>query len=270
MNARMPDIAVIVVVYNKLHPQCLPTLRRVIERTKLKVDVVVVDNASPNLDVAALVTKAYPQAHLIVCRLNRGFGSACNRGAKGFKAGTYFFLNPDTILTDDALFEQLHAFIKRYPKVGIVAPRTHYLDGSLQETCRRFPAWHMPIARRTRLMAPHRGKRYVDEFLMKDFDHEAERMVDWVQGSAIMIDAALFREIGGFDERFFMYFEDVDLCRRCWERGRPVYYLPSGTIAHEYTQGSAKVSGPLAGLVTNRLARAHVQSWLRYLSKWGL
>lgn len=269
MSVAPLDIAVVVVVYNKLHPTCLSSLKCVAERSSLSIGVVVVDNASPNLDVAMLTKEAYPKAHLVVCRKNHGFGRACNRGARVLNASYTFFLNPDTFLKDDALFDTLHGFMKRYPKVGMTAPCTHYLNGTLQETCRRFPAWHMPIVRRTTLSSRARGLRYINAFLMKDFDHTSERMVDWVQGSAMMIETALFFDIGGFDERYFMYFEDVDLCRNCWERGRPVYYLPSVAIAHEYTQGSAKVAGPVVGLLSNRLARAHVQSWLQYLSKWG-
>lgn len=269
MSVASLDIAVVVVVYNKLHPACLTSLKRAVESSPLSIGVVVVDNASPNLDVATMTKEAYPQAHIVVCQKNHGFGGGCNRGARVLNASYTFFLNPDTYLSDDALFDALHGFMRRYPIVGMTAPRTHYLDGTLQETCRRFPAWHMPLVRRTALASKTRGQRYIRDFLMKDFDHVTERMVDWVQGSAMMIETALYFDIGGFDERYFMYFEDVDLCRNCWERGRPVYYLPSVAMTHEYTQGSAKVAGPVAGLLSNRLARAHVQSWLRYLSKWG-
>ena len=158
------DIAVIVVVYNKLHPACLTSLKRVVELSPLSIEVVVVDNASPNLDVATMTHEAYPKAHLIVCRKNHGFGRACNRGARVLNASYLFFLNPDTFLTNDTLFDALHGFMKRYPKVGMTAPRTHYLDGTLQETCRRFPAWHMPLVRRTALASRTRGQQYVNDF----------------------------------------------------------------------------------------------------------
>ena len=103
---------------------------------------------------------------------------------------------------------------------------------------------------------------------MEDFSHDRRRMVDWVQGSAFMIDGALFDELGGFDERFWMYFEDIDLCRRSWRAGRPVYYLPDVELFHAYGKESDQGAGVVENVLKNRKARTHIMSWLKYSWKW--
>lgn len=264
------DVAVVVVVYNQLRDDCLPSLRRVIASSPLRVRAVVVDNASPTVDVASMVRAQLPQAVTVVRRDNAGFGAGSNDGARALCARAYLFLNPDTRMDDARMIDTLYAFLQRYERVGVVAPRTRYFDGSVQETCRRFPLWYLPFARRTAFASSPRGQVFERRFLMGDFDHATARMVDWVQGSAMMVRGELFHDMGGFDARYFMYFEDVDLCRQSWERGRPVYYVPDAEVLHAYAKDSARETGVVRGLMRNRLARAHVASWLRYIWKWGV
>ena len=125
-----------------------------------------------------------------------------------------------------------------------------------------------PLIQRTSIIDEKKAAAHRREFLMEDFGHHKRRLVDWVQGSAFMIDGALFHELGGFDERYFMYFEDVDLCRQCWVRGRPVYYLPEAVMYHAYAKDSAKGTGMLNQILHNRQTQAHITSWIKYLLKW--
>ncbi len=264
------DVAIIMVVYNGVHADCLPSLRRAIDQAPCSTRVVVLDSASPDFDTEGFVQTHMPEAVTIACDRNVGFGRGCNRAAREVPARAYFFLNPDTALPDTEVIGALWTFLQRYPQAGIAAPRVCYMDGRLQETCRRFPEWYMPLMQRTRLADTERGARYRAEFLMQDVDRDHARPVDWVQGSAFMMDGDLFQSIGGFDERYFMYYEDVDLCRMCWERGRAVYYLPHTAVSHVYGQGSAKERGIFKNVLRNKLARAHIGSWLRYTHKWGV
>lgn len=264
------DVAIVMVVYNGIHPDCLSTLQKAMDRALCSTLVVILDSASPDFDTETFVQMHMPEAVTIACARNEGFGRGCNRAAREVSARAYFFLNPDTELPDPEVIGALWTFLQRYPSVGIAAPRVCYMDGRLQETCRRFPEWYMPFMQRTRLADTRQGAQYRARFLMQDVDHEVARPVDWVQGSALMMDGDLFLAIGGFDERYFMYYEDVDLCRMCWERGRAVYYLPHTTISHVYGQGSAKEKGILKNVFRNTLARAHIGSWVRYTRKWGM
>lgn len=262
------DIAIITVSTNQLSEDCLASVRKLIDSTPLKVGFVLVDNGSTAFSAHELAKRYVPEAVVILRDDNYGFGSSCNRGAREVDADYYFFLNPDTRIEDVNALSSLCAFMKKYPQVGIIAPKILYMDGSLQETCRRFPAWYTPIAQRTSILNQEKTNAHCADFLMKDFDHEKQRLVDWVQGSAFMIDAKLFHKINGFDKRYFMYYEDVDLCRNCWALGRPVYYLPNVIIYHTYGKESAAGDNTLDRVVHNPKTRVHIKSWIKYTLKW--
>lgn len=264
------DIAIVTVSTNKLDEVCLASVGALLRQTSLGVKFIVVDNASTQFDAHTYVKERVPESIVILRDQNYGFGSSCNRGAREVDADYYFFLNPDTRIDDSSMLERLYTFMKAYPQVGIAAPRILYMDGRIQETCRRFPAWFTPLIQRTSLVEEKKAAAHRREFLMEDFGHHKRRLVDWVQGSAFMIDGALFHKLGGFDERYFMYFEDVDLCRQCWVRGRPVYYLPEAVIYHAYAKDSSKGEGMLNQLLHNRQTRAHIASWIKYFLKWRL
>jgi len=262
------DAAIITVIKDSLDELCLSSIRSFLDSTDLKVAFVLVDNASQKFDAHALVKQILPEAIVILREKNYGFGHSCNRGATEVEADYYFFLNPDTAITNHVFLHQLIDFMKACPAAGIVAPRLLYPDGRIQETCRRFPYWYAPIAQRTSFLPVKKNRQHRHRFLMEDFDHARYRLVDWVQGSAFMIEGKLFHDLGGFDPRFFMYYEDVDLCRRCWEKGRPVYYVPTAEIQHSYRKESADGQGIFNSLLKNRMTRAHIFSWLKYSLKW--
>ncbi|MEK9155501.1 MAG: glycosyltransferase [Patescibacteria group bacterium] len=261
--------AVVMVSHNDLNEVCLLSLQKAIEATAHKVQVVVVDNASKNYHANQFVDQYIPNNAITVLRNGDfGFGSSCNRGAIETDAQYLLFLNPDTLISDEHFFDNLKTFLDANPQAGIVAPRVHHFNGELQETCRRFPLWFMPFVQRTGLGNTNFGQRYAHRFLMRDYDHLKTRMVDWVQGSAMCIAKPLFDELGGFDDHFWMYFEDIDLCRRVWETGHPVYYFPQTHIRHAYGKASASRKNFLLNLLTNVMAHAHIVSWLKYQWKW--
>jgi len=262
------DLAVITVSHNDLNEACLGSIERARAASKSSVQVIIADNASTEFRANEVVKKFIPSAICLLRNGDFGFGSSCNRGAKEATARYYLFLNPDTVLHDEKVFDQLVEFLDKNPKAGIVAPKVLYIDGRLQETCRRFPLWFMPIVQRTSLSEAAWANKYNSQYLMHDYDHNTLRMVDWVQGSALCISAELFWELSGFDKRFWMYFEDVDLCRRSWTKGRPVYYLASAEVQHAHTKASARKGSQILNLLQNRMARAHLKSWLQYLHKW--
>jgi len=267
-NQKKIDVAIIMVSYNNILD--LPSVRQAMEASSLQIQFVLVDNASSQIDSIKLAHENFDHPIVIQREKNYGFGSSCNRGVREVNADVYFFLNPDTSLSDPLTIDKLYTFLKKErPAAGIVAPRLRYLNGNHQETCRRFPVWHMPLFQRSHFFHKTKfGKKYIDHFLMRDYDCTKPRMVDWVQGSTLMIDAHLFHEIGGFDKRYFMYFEDTDLCQESWQRGRPVYYVPQIEVFHEYGKASASTPGMIKSFLKNRMVRAHILSWMKYMYKW--
>jgi N-acetylglucosaminyl-diphospho-decaprenol L-rhamnosyltransferase len=262
------DVAIITVSYNNLHEDYLTSLAEALKRTQKNVHVVIVDNASPTQNAGELVSRHLPSAQFIRRDENHGMGRSTNFGASHVDADYYFILNPDTRLTDPDLIDKLVAAAESRPDVGILAPRIFNFDGTRQDTCRRFPTWYQPFVQRTPLGKTSWGSAYAKQFLMHDFDQTEERPVEWVQGSAMFIPKKVWNTIQGFDDRYWLYFEDIDLCRSCWDAGYKVVYTPHLTLQHAFGRASAKIQNPILNLIKTPATRAHLASWLKYLWKW--
>ncbi len=262
------DIAIILVSHDDLSEKCLTSLQQARAKTTCTTTVVVVDNQSSHYDANAFVEQYIPDAWTLLRDGDHGYGRSMNRGAAHVDAKYYFILNPDTMLADEDIFNKLTSYMEKHPDVGLIGPKVEGFSGDLHETCRRFPAWFQPFIQRTALKNTSLGKKYLHTFLMQDYDHQTEKAVDWVQGSAMFVEGNLWKMLRGFDDRFWLYFEDVDLCRRVWESGKKVIYLPSVTILHQHGRQSAKIHNILVNLITTKESRGHIFSWIKYTCKW--
>lgn len=203
---------------------------------------------------------------------NIGFGAANNLGFKTFEARYQFILNPDAVIPSTSqTIARLIKFLDEHPLVAAVGPKLIYPDGALQPSCYRFdrPSILVKPLKQINWDAKYRWiKKFVDRLEMNDFDHTQARPVDWVLGAATIYRSDALKKVGYFDERYFMYFEDCDLCHKFWEAGLPVYYYPEVEIIHRHARASAAVPGALFALLRNKLARSHLASWFKYLWKW--
>lgn len=248
--------------------RCLHSLYEDTKDVSFSVQIVIVDNASTD-NIADLLKEKFPKVQLLRQERNMGFGASHNRVLKEVDAKYYFILNPDTIfLPGGRIIEKMYTWMESHPEVGMMGPKVVYPDGSLQLSCYRFPTFLQPIYSRTKLGKSGRGKQIADHFVMKDFDHESTRPVDWVMGSAMFARAASLKKSGVFDERYWMYAEDSDLCRRLWEANWPIYYVHDIVIQHFHRRSSAKVPGIVNALLKNKFARVHLTSWFKYFLKW--
>ncbi len=247
---------------------CLASMYEDIAGSNLNIGVVIVDNASTD-GIENMLKTYFPEVRLIHQEQNEGFGKSHNKAMSIVSADYYFVLNPDTIFPQgQGLLQRLFRFMEEHKNVGMVGPKIVYPDGSLQYSCFRFPTFTQPIYSRTKLGKKGKGKTKADHFLMKDFDHNQTRPVDWIMGSAMFVRGAAIKEVGMFDDRFWMYAEDSDWCRRMWEAHRPVYYVHDVYIKHVHGRASAKVPGIINALVKNKYARVHLISWIKYFWKW--
>jgi GT2 family glycosyltransferase len=229
-----PGIEVVIVNWNS-GDQLVECLRSFADVATDAVDVVkitIVDNASTD-DSLEAVARLEPRLPLRIIRNgeNRGYAAACNQGAAGATADLLLFLNPDTRLMPSAL-EQPARFLGEAANrsVGIVGIRLVDAGGKPARNCARRPR---PLAMigaslgldrlMPRLFPPH---------FMVEWDHAETRVVDQVMGAFCLIRRALFEQVGGFDERFFVYFEDVDLAERTRTRGWSSVYLASARAFH--------------------------------------
>jgi GT2 family glycosyltransferase len=207
------------------------------------------------------VRSGFPWVALIAGRDNLGYSKGVNLGIR--RRGDVFLLvlNPDTVVRRGSL-RRLIDFVERTPDAGIVGPKLIFHDGTVQLSCRRFYTFTVLLMRRTPLGKLFPRSRAVREHLMLDFDHNTTREVDWVIGAAMFVRRDAVDNVGMMDERFFLYFEDVDWCYRMKQRGLKVYYLPEAVIEHGYKRESAQA-------VFNRSFAAHLVSLFRYYEKWN-
>lgn len=266
----MKDISIVIVNYKmrKHIEKCLASLYKDFADSNLVISVVVVDNNSDD-GTEDFLKKNYPEISYLQQDSNVGFGKSQNRGIKFVKAKYYFPLNPDTEFpSGTSVIDRLYQYMEDHPKIGMIGPKILYPDGSLQYSSYRFPTFLQPVYSRTKFGNKGRGKKVKDHFLMKDFDHNSTIPVDWIMGSAMFVRSDAIDDVGMFDDRYWMYAEDSDWCRRMWESGWPVYYVHNITIKHVHGRGSASVPGIFKALLKNKLARIHIKSWLQYMWKW--
>ncbi|HUI93373.1 MAG TPA: glycosyltransferase [Chitinivibrionales bacterium] len=204
-------------------------------------EIIIVDNASHD-DSRKKITGEFPEVKWVGLKNNIGFGKACNVGAKTARGTYILFLNPDTLVSRNTLSACVE-FLKSRTSVGIMGPKIINADGSLQAGCRRsFPSPAVAFYRLTGLSRLFPKSRRFGRYNLTYLDPDDTVEVDAVSGSFMFMPLGLFREVGGFDERYFMYGEDLDLCRRVKEKGLSVWYNPATQIIHFKGRSAAKLT----------------------------
>jgi GT2 family glycosyltransferase len=192
--------------------------------------VVVADNGSVDGSVE-MVRQEFPKTTLMVNRDNPGYGAALNAAVAQCSSDYVLLLNSDTVLRPGAL-RILTARLDRYPRAAVIGPRLLNPDGSLQRSCFPFPSPFVPLFKRRPLSAlvphvPALRERYVGRF-----PHDRESRVPWVVGAALAVRRSAFDAVGGFDESFVMYYEEVDLCYRLHLTQWEVRFTPAAEVVH--------------------------------------
>lgn len=224
-----------------------------------KLRILVVDNHSDDDSIGILRTRL-PDISILESSYNSGFGAGNGVAIARVDTPYFLVLNPDNELLPDALAIMLERMEKQ-PDIGIVAPKLIHEDGSVRESSRAFPHLMDVIAKRT----PLRRVWGLDRYLQTREDPDTERDTDWVVGACMLIRTADYRSIGGFDERFFLFFEDIDLCRRMWAAGKRVLYCPKAVAKDRKRRLS---EGGVFSLLRRPAGRAHIHSAMRYFAKW--
>ncbi len=194
--------------------------------------LIVIDNASTDGSAEIHDFATTLPLHMIANTQNRGFAAACNQGASMGTAEALLFLNPDVRICPGALTKSLDfLFADARARVGAVGVRLIDQNGVTQRSCARFPtAWRL-VAQSAFLdrLAPS----FFTPHFMLEWNHETTRSVDQVMGAFLMMPRALFERLRGFDERFFVYFEDLDLCLRIKQQGWSVMHFAESRAIHE-------------------------------------
>jgi N-acetylglucosaminyl-diphospho-decaprenol L-rhamnosyltransferase len=250
-----PDVSVVVVNYNSGHylERCL---RSVAEAGGgAVVEIIAVDNASVDgsEDRAAA---AVPEARVMRNERNLGFGAAANRGMRASTAPFVFLLNPDAVISGGTL----GGFLKvanAHPRAGAIGCLTRNPDGSIYPSARRVPGIKVSLGHM--FVGPFRpDNRWSRAYTMADWDRMSERQVEWASGSSVLLRAEALAAVGLFDEDYFMYVEDVDLCTRMRAAGWEVWFSPELEVEH--VVGSATRG-------SKRMTLEHSKSIYRYYAK---
>ncbi|MDE2750734.1 MAG: glycosyltransferase family 2 protein [Chloroflexota bacterium] len=260
----MADLSVIIVSWNvrDLLDKCLSSLGASSRSIRpgadadCDIEIIVVDSASDD-GSPALLRENYPAVTLLEQSENIGFTRGNNIGLAQARGDYLLLLNPDTEVCPGALAQMID-YMMRHPHVGILGPQTFNSDGSHQSTRRRFPTLMTGIFESTWLSAwaPAGVERH---YRMLDTPDDAILEVDWVQGSALMMRREVYQAIGGLDEGYIMYSEELDYCRRAVLAGWRVCYHGGAQITHHGGKSSEQVAA---------LKQIHFQtSKLRYFLK---
>ncbi len=233
----MLDLTVVVVNWNvrDLLRRCLHSVLA----HAIRLEIIVVDNASSD-GSAAMVRAEFPSVRLIANEENRGFTAATNQGLALAQGRYLLLLNPDTEVVGDALATMVH-YMDAHPEVGALGPQLRYPDGSRQPSRRRFPTFATALVESTVIQEWWRDNRFLRRYYMADTPDDAIQAVDWVVGACLLVRREVYDQVGGLDEGFFMYSEELDWCRRIKEAGWQVVYLPTATIIHHEGRSSEQV-----------------------------
>jgi len=225
------NLSIIIVSYNvgSYLRQCLQSVFQ--SEVVTSYEVIVVDNYSLD-DSCQIVKEEFPQVKLIQNKNNHGFARAANQGVRYSRGKYVCFLNPDTLLSHDSLSTLLNNY-ESHPEIGCLGPKILNPDGSLQLACKRsIPNLQSAFFKLTGLstLFPHSKK--FGQYNLSYLDENKIHKVEAVSGSCMMIRKDIFDKTGGFDESFFMYGEDLDLCYRISRLGANIIYNPNTTIIH--------------------------------------
>ncbi|MDE2571593.1 MAG: glycosyltransferase family 2 protein [bacterium] len=229
-----------------------------VQRDPQRYALVVSDNGSADGTPEVLRARYGQRIRILENGANLGFGAGCNRAFAAAPAELYYLLNPDAALRPGALAEMRELFARR-PAAGIAGSRILNLDGSLQESVGEFDTWLGAFLRSSAWgeLAPFR--KYANGYNLRRWSYDDERRVDIVIGAAMALRRSTVERLGGFDERFFLYQEEVDLCKRAAGMGIETWFVPASLAVHE-GMGSAS-----SRAVVERYKRAgRRRYWLKH------
>ncbi|MFA5995842.1 MAG: glycosyltransferase family 2 protein [Patescibacteria group bacterium] len=224
-------ISVIIVSYNTKDflQKCLESLQK---QQQVDYEIMVVDNNSSDNSVA-MVRANFPQVKLIANMNNGGFAKAVNQGIQQAVGDYILLVNPDMIVPPEALFN-MQTILQQQADIALLGARLTYPNGQTQASVGNFPAWLPNLATKLKLSKIfHYGRYYKPSY-------NKLTKVDWVSGGFLMFSKKLIDKIGWWDEKYFLYLEDVDFCKRAAQAGLAAAFTPAVSVLHYHMQSTKK------------------------------
>lgn len=252
----MISYSIVIVNWNsgKQLKKCLKSINE-LNKINFVIDrVIVVDNNSN--DYSCKISEEYEyELHIIKNKTNMGFAFACNQGAKDCISDYIIFLNPDTVMFNDTISNLSNFIVKSMGKYKIIGIQLVDEKGNISRTCSRFPLNRREFFKAIGLtrIIPNIG------CLMSEWDHKSSRIVEQVIGAFFVVKTDVYKKLKGFDEQFFMYYEEVDFCKRATLKGIHSFYFVGAKAYH-------KGGGTSEQVIDKRLFYI-LQSYLKYEKK---
>ena len=246
-----PDLSVVVLSWNTKHltKACLEALAA--DPSKYQREIIVVDNASGDGSVEVLAE--IDGIVLVRNSENQGYAQGNNTGAQHATGRYLCLLNSDTEVRPGAL-DKLVDFLESHPNHGGVAPKLVDPDGTVQDACMRFPGLVTALCYDSTFGKFWPGTWVERHYYMKDFDHLESRDVPQPPGACFMMKRDEYLAMGGLDPEMFLFFNDVDLCRRLWKKKRRIHYLAEAEVLHHRGASTGKYQGFVVTWFRNRIA----------------
>ncbi|MYB75502.1 MAG: glycosyltransferase [Chloroflexi bacterium] len=232
------DVSVVIVSYNvaDLLAAAIGSVLEDLERAGIDGEVIVVDNASADGSAAA-VRERFPSVRLITNAANVGFGRAANQGMLAAKGEIVVVLNPDASV-HPGFFAAIKDYLAQEPHIGLLGPHIVHADGTTQPSCRRSYTLATVFLESTPLQWWFGETPDLRRFYCRDLDPTEAARVDWVEGACLIARREVLKAVGGFDPRFFIYFEETDWCRRIRDAGWDVAYFPGAQALHHRSRSA--------------------------------
>lgn len=259
-------LSIVILCWNDLAviADCLQSIYATTRSTRF--EVIVSDNGSTDGSID-FIRKTYPQVRVIENGRNLRFAKANNVGIRVARGEYVLILNPDTVIHDGAL-DKIATFADKHPEAGAFGCRVLNSDGSYQVSARPFASlrseWIVALYLR---WLGHLG-RWGESDAYQGWTGESERQVDWITGCFMLVRGKVLNQVGGFDEQFFYYYEDMDLCRRIWVAGYPILFTPAASITHLKGQSTNQRLPPLAFALDSQITR--YRYYYKYYGQLGV
>jgi GT2 family glycosyltransferase len=259
----MIDLSLILVNYRQagLTRECIKNFKA--HECRYSLEIIVIDNSNDPV-LEEVLEQRYPDVRYIPLSRNGGFAAGNNRGIESARGRYIALVNYDITPLPGAL-DTLIEYMDAHQEVGIGGPGLRNPDGTVQQSYYRFHSFLTPVYRRLFLGKFLFARRHLDSFLMAREDMSGPKDVDWLLGAFLIVRRSALEQVGLMDERFFLYFEDTDWCRRFWCHGWAVRYMPQVDMLHLHLRDSAHTMG-LAALRSSS-TRIHVVSACKYFIK---
>lgn len=255
-----PSISIIIVGMNHL-PYLKTLLHSLynVHKPKTSFETIYVDNCSKDNSVS-FIEENYKDVTIYKNTVPKGFGENNNYGVSKANGKYIALINPDIIILESSI-DLLYKKLSKNPHFGIIVPQLLNKDLSIQHSIRSFISLKILFWRILSKGNDSSENIHIQNYLQKNVDTKKTQPIDWAIGAAMFMEKEFYNKLNGFDEDYYLYMEDEDLCLRSWKEGRPLVYYPEAKLVHNHIRGSQKIG---------KKTWLHIKSMVTFFRKHGL